>query len=438
MIPVFGRKLALVPGILLILASNLTAQSLFTVNGTPTSKEEFLKAYNKNNNEPKPTDKSYREYLDLYIRYKLKVRAAYEMQLDTLGSQRTELQNFRSQVADTYLKDDASLDRLVKEAFERGQKDIRLAHIFIAIPKVSPIIDTAARAQAAYEKAMAAYTALKKGKKFTETAVAYSDDPSAKENGGEIGYITVFTLPYELENLAYSTPPGQFSLPYRTRNGFHIFRNLGERKALGKVKVAQILISFPPTATTAVQMAARRKADSIGILLGQGGDFAALARANSGDNLSYQNGGELPEFGVGKYDSAFETAAFALEKDGAVSRPVASSFGYHIIKRISRKSFPEQLDATTSATLLQQVQNDPRIAISRKALFNRIARETNLQKAAFSETDLWNLTDSAMLNSGLSSYRDLGGSTVLFFFPHQSYTVKAWLDYVRPIRQQRT
>src|SRR5580698_6648287 len=120
--------------LILFFSSGLTAQTLFTVDGTPIGKEEFLKAFSKNNTGIVPTEKAYRDYLDLYIRYKLKVKAAYAAQLDTLPAQRTELLNFRSQVADTYVKDQESMDRLVKEASVRGQKDIRLAHIFIALP----------------------------------------------------------------------------------------------------------------------------------------------------------------------------------------------------------------------------------------------------------------------------------------------------------------
>src|SRR5580693_3212437 len=91
--------------LILLFSSGLFAQTLFTVDGTPVSKEEFLKAYTKNNNGVVANDKAYRDYLELYIRYKLKVKAAYAAQLDTLPAQRTELQNFRSQVADTYMKD---------------------------------------------------------------------------------------------------------------------------------------------------------------------------------------------------------------------------------------------------------------------------------------------------------------------------------------------
>ncbi|HEV2479573.1 MAG TPA: peptidylprolyl isomerase, partial [Puia sp.] len=290
----------------LLLLSGLHAQTLFTVDGNPVTKDEFLKAYNKNNNGQRPSERSYRDYLDLYIRYKLKVQAAYDAQLDTLASQRTELQNFRSQVAESYLKDESSLDKLVKEVFERGQKDVRLAHILITLPKNALPADTLK----AYEKVMTAYNALKRGRKFSEVARQYSDDPSVKINGGEIGYITVFTLPYELESLAYSTPTGKFSRPYRTNGGYHIFLNEGGRKALGRIRIAQILLSFPPEATAAMRDEARRRADSVYGKLQNGADFATMARVYSGDNLSYQSGGEMPEFGIGRYDSTFETTAF--------------------------------------------------------------------------------------------------------------------------------
>ena len=429
----FSKRL-LIPVLLLLLQSGLHAQSLFTIDGTGTSKDEFLKAYSKNNSGEKPTERSYREYLDLYIRYKLKVRAAYEAQLDTLPAQRTELQNFRSQVSDTYLKDEASLDKLVKEVFVRGQQDMLLAHIFIALPKNASVTDTLR----AYEKAMTAYNALKKGKNFGETALAYSEDPSVKTNMGRIGYITVFTLPYELESLAWSLAPGQFSKPYRSKGGYHIFKNLGERKSLGRIKVAQILLPFPPGSTAALQAGVRQKADSVYGLLVKGADFASLARSSSGDNLSYQNGGELPEFGIGRYDSAFEATAYALDRDGAISKPLFSAYGYHIIKRIARKPFPRQFDEAATAALKQQVLNDPRVEISRQALFNKIYRETGLRRDDVAESDLWAFTDSAIRNAGFSSYHGLGFSTSLFSIGQHTYTIKEWLDYARTARSQRT
>lgn len=428
-----GKTLFVVSSLFLLFLSGLNAQTLFTVDHYPVSKEEFLKAYNKNNTGQKPTAAAYRDYLELYIRYKLKVRAAYDAQLDTLPGQRMELQNFRSQVAESYLKDETSLDRLAKEAFQRGQKDIRLSHILITLPKNAEETDTAH----AYEKAMIAYAALKKGKKFDEIARLYSEDPSVRSNGGNLGYITVFTLPYQLESLAYSLAPGQYSKPYRTKGGYHIFRNDGERKSLGRVKVAQILIAFPPSPTESAKMDTRRKVDSLYTLLQRGSDFATLARANSGDNLSYQQGGEIPEFGVGHYDSAFEANAFALDRDGAISKPIFSEFGYHILKRLGRKPFPPVMDEAAATQIKQLVMNDPRIEVSRKALLDRILQQADFHRAAIADADLWAFTDSSLRNTGLSSFRGMTWSTTLFSLTRQSYSVKEWLDYARAARGLR-
>ncbi len=428
------NRVLLLSLLILLFSSGLTAQTLFTVDGTPISKEEFLKAFSKNNTGIAPTEKSYRDYLELYIRYKLKVKAAYTAQLDTLPAQRTELQNFRSQVADAYMKDQESMDRLIREVSVRGKKDIRLAHIYFALPKNATPADTLR----AYEKAMTVYNELKKGKKFGEVAAAVSDDPTAKTNRGDIGYITAFTLPYELESLAYSLAPGQFSRPYRSKSGYHIFRNDGERKAFGRIKVAQILLSFPPGASAAVREQVRVRADSIYRALQLGADFAALARTFSSDNLSYQNGGEMPEFGVGHYDSAFEATAFGLARDGETSRPLATEFGYHIIKRLSRKPFPLTMDETATAGLRQQILNDPRVEISRQALYNRIFRETGFQRAVIPEAELWSFTDSALRNSGYSSNGgSLTNSTMVFSFSQRAYTIKEWIDFVRVTKPTR-
>jgi len=428
------KRVLLFSLLILLFSSGLSAQTLFTVDGAPVSKEEFLKAFSKNNTGVVPTEKAYRDYLELYIRYKLKVKAAYSAQLDTLPAQRTELQNFRTQVADTYMKDQESMDRLVREVEARGQKDIHLAHIYIALPRNVRPADTLQT----YEKAMAAYAELKKGKKFGDVAIAYSDDPTVKSNRGDIGYITVFSLPYNLEVLAYSLTPGGWSKPYRSKGGYHIFKNLGERKALGRIKVAQILLSLPPGASAAVRDQVRLRADSVYTALMAGADFAALARAYSGDNLTYQNGGEVPEFGVGRYDSAFEAAAFGLDRDGAVSRPLATEFGYHIIKRLSRKPFPVRPDEAEKANIRQQVLNDPRVEISRQALYNRIYNETGFQRAPIPDVELWAFADSAFRNPGyFSNGRDLSNSTMVFSFSQRAYTIKEWIDFVRITKPTR-
>ncbi len=412
------------------MASGSSAQTLFTYGNESVSKAEFLKAYSKNNTTAKPTEKSYRDYLELYIRYKLKVKAAYDLRLDTLPGQITELQNFRNQIVDPYLNDEASVDRLVNEAFARSQKDIHLAQIFIAVPKSATPADTLKF----YNKAMAAYTALKKDKDFGKAAAGFSDDPFAKTNFGDLGYITVFTLPYELETLAYSLKPGEVSNLYRSKSGYHIFKNIGERKGIGRIRAAQIMLIFPRNASDAQKQDVKQRADSIYDALMKGSDFADLARQFSGDNLSYQLGGEMPEFGVGRYEKDFETAAFSLTHDGEISRPVASSFGYHIIKRLARKPVSTVKNTETMNALRQQVISDPRIEAAKKEMLQKIIRITHLKKNPVNENELWAYTDSSLQNKTLPRFADLDAKTTLFSFDNKTINVKDWVDYRRSAR----
>ena len=413
--------------ILLLLRISLPsiAQTIFTYGNQAVSKDEFLKAYSKNNNSGKANAIAYKDYLDLYTKYKLKVQAAYAEHLDTLPTLTVELQNFRNQIANSYMNDQTYTDKLVNEAFERAQKDIHIEQIFISIPPAAAPADT----MKAFQKLSAVKEGLKKGIKFETLADNYSDDPYAKTNHGDIGWITVFSLPYALENLAYQTPVNKSSPPYRSRNGYHIFRILAQRKALGKMRAAQILLVFPLNANDAAKEDTRLRADSIYNAVLKGSSFSTLALQFSGDNLSYQHGGEMALFGVGKYDEAFEQAAFALEKDGDISKPVMTSFGYHIIKRLGRVPVPAVKSKESMELFNQEVTNDPRIEIARKAMNKKVFQLIGFREYPFNEKELWAMTDSSVHGKAVPMFADLHDSTVLFSFTKKKYTVRDWIDY---------
>ena len=409
-------------------SSPALAQAIASFGKYSIPKSEFLQAFGKNNSNTPPSQKAYRDYLGLYTHYKLKVRAAYDEHLDTLPALKAELQNFRNQIADSYMNDQAILDRLVNEAFERSQKDIHLAQIFIALP--SNATDT----MTAYKKSMQAFQALRQGKDFAAVADEFSEDPFVKSNHGDIHFITVFSLPYDLETLAYTTGPGKFSIPFRGKNGYHIFSNLGERKAAGRIRAAQILLAFPYGAGEGAKAESKQRADSIYKALLSGSDFESLANKFSGDNVSYQAGGQMPEFGIGKYDLVFEEAAFGLQQDGALSKPVETTYGYHLVKRLSRKPVSTEKNKPTLDGLRQQVSADARIDIARQAMNKRIQMVTGFREHQVDAGRLWAYTDSALKNPNLPPQNGIGPSTLLFTIGQQSFTVKDWLTYRYSIR----
>ena len=402
--------------------SSLSAQTVFSYGNHLVSKEEFVKAFLKNNNQKEFSEKDYRDYLNLYTRFKLRVQAAYDQQLDTLTSQKEELNNFRSQVIEEFVNDRSSLDKLVQEAFSRSQKDIHLAHIYI------PFSSDTAQAR---KKATDAYNELKKGTDFAQAATRFSADTSVQTNRGDIGWITVFTLPYSLESIAYNTAAGKFSQPYRSSIGYHIFKNEGERKAAGKLKTAQILFAFFPDNTDAVQRSTQQKADSVYKLLQQGASFQEMVGKFSNDRTSFATGGEMEAFGLGKYDPHFTDAVYALGQNGSFSKPILSTFGYHIVKLLER--LPVNSDPNNSeamAVLKQQVLADPRMEVSRQVARKKMAGLAGYKKASIDQKKIWLYTDSALQGKKFSGVTD---QTPLFSLGKEQTVAGDWMRYLQDV-----
>lgn len=408
-------------------ANALAAQTLFTFGNTAVDKAEFMRAYNKNKTPVEDKEKALREYLDLYVKFKLKVKAALDLKLDTLPQLQYDAQSFRSQIQDSYLNNEKALNDLVTEAFNRSQKDLHVLHFFI------PIEANATDTLDAFKSSSSFYAGLSAGKTDYE---ALNAPLTVKVKQSDLGYITIFSLPYEYENLVYGLKMNETSKPYRAKNGWHIFKLVGERKAVGKWKIAQILLSIPPDANADVKKVYEKRADSIYQLLQKGEDFGKMARWFSDDKATYGSNGELAEFGSGKFEAAFEDEVFKLTKDKETGKPFLTAYGYHIVKRISQTPVSaDKNDAAYQFELKQKIQQDSRITYAKDLYLKEIMRQVNLKKTgAVSEADLYRYADSAIAKptseTGNTALYPIA-TKIIYTFAKTKLTGKDWLDYVR-------
>ena len=404
------------------------SQTLFTYGPYKADAKEFLRAFNKNNQQP-ATSKStaLKQYLDLYINSRLKIREAYDRGYDTLPNIVNEIENLRNQVIENYMSDPAAISRLSKEAFKRSLKDIHVAHIFLSLKNPSGIVDTLA----VRKKLDGVKKRLASGEDFLKVAQELSDDPSAKVNRGDLNFITVFTLPYELENVVYSTIPGKVSKPYLSRAGYHIFKNLGERKAMGTIKVQQILLAFPPGMQETAKKSIRHLADSLHQRIKAGESFASLASIYSNDYISAANDGNIPEISVGQYDPKFEKAIWSL-KDGSVSMPFETGYGYHIVKRISAKPVVTNAsDKTNTDELRQKIMADDRWKSATDFIYDRIKKEGLFQKSGYNEPVLWALSDSLLDSKPAGIGKSMNTSSALFKIGDSTFRVMEWIGFAQ-------
>lgn len=414
-----------------ILLSITYSQTLFTYGNHAVSKDEFLRAYNKNKTATASKEQAMREYLDLYTKFKLKVQAAKDMHLDTLPSLQSDLQNFRTQIENNYLQDDKEVDALVSEAFNRSRKDIHVQHFYVSINNKMLPADTLKLYKAINE----AYNELKKGGTDYDEIVSEIKDKIAPLQGSDLGWITVFTLPYEYENIVYSLKPGQVSKPYRSQKGWHIFKNEEERPAVGKITIAQILFAVP-AGNINMRDHAKQLADSVYKALKSGAGFGELAKQYSNDRRTYMNNGVMPEFGIATYDGGFEKVAFSLKNDGDISEPFQTEFGYHIIKRLSRSPIPENKNNEAyMANLKQQVLGDSRIAIAKDKFLKKVLAKTGYKKNKdVNEKDLWKITDTFAISNKKIHSGNVNEKTLLFSFNNEKAKVGDWMQYIKNVK----
>lgn len=344
-------------------------QVLFTVDGQNVQASEFTYIYSKNNRDDADfSEKSLREYLDLYLKFKLKVREAYAMGLDTVTTLQNELNGYRKQLADSYLNDKEIMERLVREAYDRMQEDVRVSHIMV---RTNP--NVANDTMDGFLKIQKIYKDLQGGASWDDVVRRSSEDNTSKEMGGDMGFITA-TLPtgfYSFESAAYNTPVGKYSAPVRTSIGYHIVKVTEKRPARGEMDVAHILLRVKSDGSN--EAAVKAKIDSLHMALVKGASFESMVRANSEDKTTQDRAGFIGVMTINKFEKPFEEAAYVLEKDGDFTAPVRTRLGWHIIKRIKKR--PMLGFDAVKKKIEAQIAKDERISTARQAMVQRTKNE---------------------------------------------------------------
>lgn len=435
---IFGSFLSLA------LAGTLAAQIsndnriLFTVGNDPVTVSEFEYVYNKNNinNQADYSQKSLADYLSLYENFRLKVKEAEAMKLDTITSLKNELEGYRKQLAKSYLTDREISDKLIEEAYERSKKEINASHILVRCDENANPADTLA----AYKKVMALRARILKGEAFEKVAKEGSEDPSAKTNEGNIGWFTVFGTIYPFETAAYNAKPGEVSMPVRTEFGYHLLKVNQVRDARGQVHVAHLLLRFPEGAIKAQRDSVKRKIDSLYTLIVTGKiSFEEAVRNNSDDKATRVKDGELQWFGSGapvRMVPEFEDAAFELAKDGDISEPVMTQFGWHIIKRLERKGM--QPFNEVKADMKKRVERDSRSQVAKTILINRIKRDNSFTEFPNVKSDFTVQVDSAIFKGNWKATDALLESKkVLFTLAGKEYAQGDFASYIEKNAKRR-
>ncbi len=369
-------------------------QVLMTIADKPVMVSEFMYIYQKNNQESSVEKKSMQDYLDLFVNFKLKVIEAESQGIDTTAAFKKELAGYRAQATPKYLQDKDAIDSLVVLSYNRMAKVRRAAHIVVQCPQGSDSATVAAALERINEARLRVTEGLpkevKQGKKmvvvqevedFGDVSAEVSEEPAAKKNRGELGWIMPFRYVYVFEDAVYNTPIGGVTEVFRSPYGFHIAKVLDERD-YEEVHAAHIM-KMTPAGNSQRLVEALLAMDSIyQLAIEDGADFAALAQLHSEDKGSAVRGGDLGWFARGAMVRPFEDATFALE-EGQISKPFQSQYGVHISKLYAKRGI-QPLDSLRS-NILKQVQRDQRMQIAYESFIAKTRAEYGLPDSLTNE-----------------------------------------------------
>lgn len=334
---------------------------LLRVDGKDIHVSEFEYLYNKNNSQQMQRQ-SVDDYLQLFIDYKLKVADAEHSGAQDNPEVLKEYEQFKADLAAPYLRDVEMENKLVDQAYSHNLRDIFVSHIM-----VQNVPESQVRLDSIRNEILAGNIT------FEDAAAKYSLDRGSNQRGGKMGYVTPGRFPWPFEEAAYDLKVGEISPVINSGMGYHIIRLESEEPNEGQVLASHILRM---TRGKSAQEAMAQKAliDSLYNVVKNGADFAEIATKFSEDPGSAKNGGSLDWFGRHMMVAEFDSVAFAL-KDGQISKPFETAFGYHIVKRFDHKGVPSKDEMREQ--ILNQMKRDARGKMAQESFTTKLLAQYN-------------------------------------------------------------
>lgn len=401
---------------------------VLSVNGKDIHADELAYLFRKNYTDKKDhTAEKVNEYLRLYIRFKLKVEEAVSRGFDTTRQFVKEFNTYRNELRKTYLHEEKLTDSLVRITYERLKEEIKASHILVALPADATPADTLQ----AWKRLTDILQRIKQNESFSELAEKFSDDPSARNNKGNLGYFTAMQMVYPFETAAYAARPGDVAGPVRTRFGYHLIKIEDRKPSRGEVEVSHIMLRHLPGRD---ENQTRNLIFEIHEQLKSGIPWEELCSRYSEDLNSKNNNCKLRPFGVGAFNQVpeFDAVAFSLQNPGEISDPFKTDFGWHIV-RLERKIPLPPLDELKTS-LRNRVIRDERMQVAREHYYQKLKKRFGYQENSAVKNRIFAAADTS-LTRGKWNVPDIAPHEMLLEVNGKTITADHFIHFVKTNQQ---
>lgn len=412
----------------LLIGCSSSNSILGTIGNEQISLREFEEKYAKYNGgwdkSAASTIEEREGFLDLLVKFRLKVQEAKAQGLPQDSAIRQELEGYRYAIATNYVIEKEIVEPNLKKAYEKMKEEVRAFHILFRVDENAPAEDTLA----AYEKAIEVRDLITETN-FASIARGYSEDLSVEQNGGDLGYFSGGRMVPQFEDAAYTLKPGELTQePIRTRFGYHLVKVVDRRPAQGAVQLSHILRRFAEdlSDTTAV----RDTVSMIYNFLKAGMDFSEAVNRFSDDEGSRERGGAIGEYTTDRLPPDLSELLYKTPT-GEVAEPYLTRYGYHIIKVVGRREVPPYQAVEKD---LREAYQQSRYAGDYEDYVHELKKKYNLNFDIALLNQVTQAFDSTKTPSDEQWYAGLDASLLerpLFTFAQQTVTVEDFLNRLK-------
>jgi len=417
-------------------APDLESSAVATIAGSPITLSEVVREFERTavlESDPDSDSLSaYRDFLERYVNFKLKVLEAKEAGYHELDDLKDELSGYRNQLARPYILQEEVTDPLIELMHARRQEMAEASHILIRLGASANPSDTLA----AYERLLAIRDSVTLGVDFGELAFRHSDDPSASGKQGASGYQGYLgkfgggRMVDEFEDMAFTTAIDSVSSLFRTQFGYHILKVHSRAPLPGDIHLAHIMVQAS-AGTAADSAAALETMIEIKNKIAAGEDFADLAAEYSADRGSASNGGELQRMAFdGGLPVNMRDEAYSMEV-GQISDVIETPFGFHIVRVLER--FPTETVDEARERLLGNLSELPRARKAEEAFARKKRNDLNARVDSLQiETWFDQLgADSLLKELSAPEFSKVDLTTPIAWMGDSTYTVGKLVNHIK-------
>lgn len=385
---------------------------------------EFENAYKKNdiiNNTTKSdTIGKLKNFLDLYVNYRMKLEDGIQRGFADDPDIKSELDGYKNQITRTFYIEKYLIHPILKKLYERRKWELRGSHIMF--------VHRNGNDAEVLKIANAVLDSLKNGADFAEMAKRYSQDNFSKNIGGDFYYFTAGQLPRVIEDALYNTKAGDlYPEIVKSDFGYHILKLTAKQLRKAQIRASHILIRYDINGKTDT-VKAKAITDTVYQKLKAGDDFVKLVKQYSMDQSSVSQNGDVGFFSRNQMVRPFDDAVFSLQKVGDISGIVQTAFGYHIIELtgISKlPSFEEDRDNLLKALHSRQY-NDYYFE-----LLDSLAAKNNYKENKNVVDYILGIIDTAKGGFDIANLPDSVKEKSLYIINNKQTSIKDYIEYLQ-------